>query len=336
MKALSGTLLPAHPKPLPGELLTSWITRLARDNGLKLQTFFEHVFGKSYQLWNRDIDRAAPDWLLDVLSTRTGTPHRAIDRTTLLSYERRLYGHAHVAGQLRWILPAGIYHRTRRRFGVQFCPRCLSADDEPYFRKHWRVAALTFCPEHRVLLHDRCPKCESAIAFHRHELGRPAVTDAGELCLCHACKFDLRGASPQPYAPYEVSIGKTVDRIGAFVTASGNAFDLGRMDVLHQLCKVMVSRRVPRKLQAYVAAHVRVPTQPVSLKRQAFELRPLTERHHVIQLSAWLLADVDARLAEAWRDGAVRYSSLTREFPNPPAWYRATVSAFRSARSELR
>ncbi|WP_045769806.1 TniQ family protein [Xanthomonas albilineans] len=335
MKALTGTLLPAHPKPLPDELLTSWITRLARDNGLKLQTFCEHVFGKSYQLWNRDIDRAPPDWLLNVLSTRTGTPRRAIDRTTLLSYERRLYGHAHASGQLRWILAAGIYHRTRRRFGIQFCPLCLSADSEPYFRKHWRVAALTFCPEHSVLLHDRCPKCGAAIAFHRHELGRPAVTDAGALCLCHACKFELRSASPQSYAPYEASIGKTVDSICNFVTASGDAFDLGRMDVLHQLCKVIVSRHVPRKLQAYVAAHVRVPVQPVSPERQAFELRPLVERHHVIQLSAWLLADPSERLARAWRDGAVRYSSLTREFPNPPAWYMMIVSAFRRARNEL-
>lgn len=329
-------LLPAHPKPLPDELLTSWITRLARDNGLKLQTFCEHVFDKSYQLWNRDIDRTPPDWLLDILSLRTGTPRRLIDKTTLLTYEGRIYPHRGAAGQLRWILPIGIYHRTRRRFGVQFCPHCLSADDEPYFRRHWRVAALTVCPVHRVLLHDRCPVCGAAVIFHRHELGRPAVTDAGALCLCHACKFDLRCAPLQPYRPYEASAGTIVDHIGAYVTSSHGALDFGRMDVLHQLCKVMVSRRMPRKLQAYVAAQIGVPVLPVSLERQALELRPVAERHHVIQLSAWLLADIDARLTEAWHAGAVRYNNLTREFPNPPDWYRVLTEACKRPRNEAR
>ena len=336
MKALSGTLLPAHPKPLSDELLTCWITRLARDNGLKLQTFCEHVFGKSYQLWNRDIDRAPPDWLLDILSLRTGTPRRTIDKTTLLTYEGRLYRHRHAAGQLRWILPVGIYHRTRRRFGVQFCPRCLSADSEPYFRKHWRVAALTVCLAHRELLHDRCPVCGASIAFHRHELGRPSVTDAGALCLCHTCKFDLRDTCLQPYTPYETSIGETVDHIGAFVASSDGIFDLGRMDVLHQLCKVMVSRRMPQKLQTYVAAQIAVPVQPISPERQSFELRPLVERHHVIQLSAWLLSDMDIRLAAACRNGAVRYNSLTREFPDPPDWYQALTDARRRPRNGVR
>lgn len=325
-------LLPAHPKPLPDELLTSWITRLARDNGLKLQTFCEHVFGKSYQLWNRDIDRAPPDWLLDVLSLRTGTPRRTVAQTTLLSYENRLYRRRHAAGQLRWILPAGIYHRTRRRFGVQFCPSCLRADREPYFRKQWRVAALTVCPQHRGLLHDRCPNCAAAVAFHRHELGRPAVTDAGAICLCHACKFDLRGACLQPYVPYDAGILGITDWIGAYVTQQRDAFGLDRMSVLHQLCKVVVSRRAPRKLQAYVAARVTAPVLPFSLARQSFELRPLSERHHAVQLSAWLLADLDTRLAAAWRAGAVRYSSLTREFPDPPSWYLTITNACKRSR----
>jgi putative transposase len=36
--------------------------------------------------------------------------------------------------------------------------RCQIAgndDDAPYFRTRWRVAVLTFCPTHRILLHDR-------------------------------------------------------------------------------------------------------------------------------------------------------------------------------------
>jgi hypothetical protein len=149
------------------------------------------------------------------------------------------------------------------------------------------------------------------------------------LCACHVCKFDYRHAPTRPYTPYDASIGAVVDQIAAYVTASRGAANLGRMDVLHQFCKVMVSRRIPAKLQTYIAAQLVVPVLPISPERQAFELRSITERHHVIQLSAWLLADIDARLTAAWQAGAVRYNSLTREFSDLPIWYRELTMRFR-------
>ena len=90
--------------------------------------------------------------------------------------------------------------------------------------------------------------------------------------------------------------------------------------------------------QAFVAAQIAAAAQPISRERQSFELRPLAERHHVIQLSAWLLslAGMDIRLAAAWRNGAVRYNNLTREFPDPPDWYRALTDACRGPRKIAR
>lgn len=163
---LSGELWPAHPKPLPDELLSSWIVRIASANGLKLQTFCDRVFGKEHQLWNRDIDRHAPPWLLASLARHTGTPIKHVRDATLEVYRGRLYRRKHDAGQLRWILPAGVYHRTRRHFGVQFCPQCLAEDHEPYFRTRWRG----FYPE----ITDGCKRAwnfRSCLAALRRILG---------------------------------------------------------------------------------------------------------------------------------------------------------------------
>lgn len=322
---LTGKLWPAHPKPLPDELLTSWIVRLAKANGLKLQTFCDRVFGQEHQLWNRDIDRSAPDWLLDSLARHTGTPPDLIRRTTLDVYRSRLFQERHSAGQLRWILPMGIYHRTRRRFGMQFCPQCLADDAEPYFRTCWRVAVLTFCPKHQLSLHDRCTNCSAPVAFHRRELGHPKVTDAGPLCLCHVCDYDLRNAERRPFVAYETSIAIELAQLVDYVSGVSNVLSIGHTDVLHQLCKVMVGTRKPSNLAVFVANTIGVESPAIPRERRAFESRPIAHRAHIIQLATWLLADAQVRILAAWRANAVRYSYLGRDFPSQPAWYRSII-----------
>lgn len=322
---LSGRLWPAHPKPLPDELLSSWIVRIARANGLKLQTFCDRVFGKERQLWNRDIDRSAPNWLLATLAHHTGTLPDAILRTTLDVYRGRLFHASKLSGQLRWILPMGIYHRTRRHLGMQFCPQCLAEDEEPYFRTRWRIAALTFCPEHKLHLHDRCPSCGAPIVFHRRELGRPEVTDSGPLCLCHACDFDLRNAQCMPFVPYEASITTELATLADYVAGLGGILNIGHMDVLHQLCKVMIGTRKSSNLTAFVRETIGSEDYAVSHGRRAFESRPIEERSHIIQLGVWLLANFQERIPAAWQAKAVRYSRLVKDFPSAPTWYCSIV-----------
>lgn len=75
-------LWPIRYKPLPDELLSSWLVRLAHGHGLKVQTFCNLMFGNRRQVWNRDIDRLAPDWLVEALALHTGTPMELARRTT--------------------------------------------------------------------------------------------------------------------------------------------------------------------------------------------------------------------------------------------------------------
>lgn len=323
--SLSGELWPAHPKPLPDELLSSWIIRTARANGLKLQTFCERVFGKQYQLWNRDIDRSAPEWLLQSMARHTGTPIERVRQTTLRIYEGRLYPKFHPSGQLRWVLSAGMYHRKRYLFGIQFCPQCLAEDKEPYFRTYWRVAVLTFCPMHALALLDRCPTCGGPIAFHRRELGRPEVTEAGPLCICHACGFDLRESPGEHFTFYDASIRDVLQAVADYIFKQPSRMDASQLEVLHQLCKLMVTKRKSASLGEYVAPMIGAPHVWIPRGRQAFERREADCRRHVIQLSSWLLAEPETRLTNAWRTKVVAYSDLLRDFPNAPQWYRTII-----------
>src|SRR6202035_476121 len=100
MRGLTSSLWPIHYKPLPDELLSCWLVRLAHGHGLKVQTFCNQIFGSHLQVWNRDIDRLAPTWLLNELSHRTGTSAEAALNSTLRVYEGRLYRKFRSTGSL--------------------------------------------------------------------------------------------------------------------------------------------------------------------------------------------------------------------------------------------
>jgi hypothetical protein len=113
---LSGKLWPVHPHPYPDELLSSWLVRIAHANGEKVQTFCHHEFGIKHQVWNRDIDRLAPEWLLAALSEKTATPMERVYQTTLRRYEGVLFDHYVPSGVEKWITPLRIYHCSGQVF----------------------------------------------------------------------------------------------------------------------------------------------------------------------------------------------------------------------------
>lgn len=167
---MDSKLWPIHPQPMPDELLSSWMIRLARGNGYKIHSFYTQYFGLDRQIWNRDIDRLAPSWLLFGLSERTGIAANRIEQMTLRAYESYAFERLNEAGTTRWLLVLGVFHRTRRAFGQQFCAQCLLDDAEPYLRRSWRLALTTVCEKHRVILQDRCNACGHPIVPHRADM----------------------------------------------------------------------------------------------------------------------------------------------------------------------
>lgn len=118
------TLWTIRPKSKPDELLSSWLVRLADCNGLKLQTFCNMMCGRDRAIWNRDIDKLADPGLLAILAKGSGAGPERSFQTTLPAYKNTLYSDHNAYGNTQWIHPLGVYHRLRRGYGVQFCPKC--------------------------------------------------------------------------------------------------------------------------------------------------------------------------------------------------------------------
>lgn len=331
MKGFTLPLWPIRYKPLPDELLSSWLVRLAHGHGLKVQSFCNLIFGNYFQVWNRDIDRLAPDWLLQELCERTGTPPEVGFQTTLRSYEGWLYPKMRTSSTLQWITSLQLHHRKFEGFGIQFCPKCLEEDQEPYFRKAWRVSLNTICTKHDCMLHDRCPECGVGVAFHRLDMKHPEFVPIESFATCHQCGFNLSRSGFEPVKCYNLEIGDWIRHLSNQFTTSliaDKLLKLDTFDVLHHLAMLLTSRYSTVRLHDFAFKQIKTPEIRLHKGKAAFETRPLQERHHLMQLIAWLMDDLEEKLRLAWRLKAVRYNHLSKDFEGAPDWYLNIISKF--------
>jgi ribosomal protein L32 len=339
MKGLSATLWPIHSKPLPDELLSSWIVRLAHGHGLKVQTFCNLFCGNRFQVWNRDIDRLAAPWFLEKLRERTGTAPDIAWKTTLRAYEGVLFGKMRVAGQLPWILTLKTYHRTRAAFGMQFCPACLAEDHTPYFRRRWRAAFYTVCTQHETLLLDRCPYCGSPVIPHRIDMHIQESASLSEtsLAMCHACRADLRGGRKSIPSSYDLQASVLLacarEAIEHGCTKS-NQWDLERFAVMHQLCRILIAVSPHIHLRSFAEHSLRCPEQVLLRERMPIETRVISQRHHLLQLAAWLMDDLDNRLRLAWKAGSA-IQRAAEGFSESSTWFVKSVEKLANWRNRF-
>lgn len=335
---LSGKLWPAHPKPLPDEILSSWIVRVAEANAIKLQTLCWMLFGNARSPWNRDVDRSAPKWLLKAICEHTGTNYWDAYHTTLTTYRAVLYPGRQRSGQLRWILPVGTYAMTRKGYGQQFCPQCLAEDLMPYFRKAWRVALFTFCPAHQVMLYDACPSCGMPVIFHRRDFG-VEIENVKPICVCHTCGFDFRTAARTlPIFPNEEIRAMFCEMLHFVQSPEGRhkLFDLGFLAVLHQFCRIMGARQNGGRLEKFVAEQLGMRMAEMMLGRTSIEHRRVGERHDLLLCALWLMAAPAERIREVWEAKAVRYNLILKDMEEVPKWFRQLVKRFSNWRRPCR
>jgi len=329
-RGLSGSRWPVHPHRLDDELFSSWLVRTAYANGLKVQSFSVMALGRGATVWNRDPDRSTPIDTVERLSAQTGSSVDELLGGMLSSYAGTFIDRHNPKGNTKWILPLGIYHRTRRCFGLQYCPWCLREDGAPYFRRRWRLAFATVCDVHGCMLHDRCPKCESPVVYFRNDLGRRSGYRLGDVVSCWKCDFDLSGAgvrgAPGPDGPSLVALRSLVTFPDLGWWWQGDAtlhYAHLYYDVLHHLVDFL-STAHGQKLQQAVRNETGFPGDPVPGPRPPFEFRAVGERHTLLATALWLLDEWPVRFVRAARLTGLSQSYILRG-ADLPFWFASRV-----------
>lgn len=167
-------------EPVEDELLSSFLVRAAVAHHADPYRFCRHTLG-GHPVWERDVDRSASSALQSRISTVSGLSEPRVRLMLLVSWERSLGGTERVqSATAPWINSLGIFHRIRKRHGLQCCPDCVAADG--VYRRTWRLSFVTVCVRHRRQLVDACGYCDAPLIPHRQDGG------SGR---CHHCNRAL-------------------------------------------------------------------------------------------------------------------------------------------------
>jgi TniQ/Homeodomain-like domain len=323
----SAALLPMRPRPEPQELLSSWLFRLAQVNSQKLHSLSRLIFGER-QLWNRDIDSLAGDEVLAALERATGIKASVIRLHTLPSLEGRVFVHHTAKSSTPWVLHLGIYHRTRRHRGLQYCPQCLG--ERPAFLLPWRLSLSVVCPLHGCVLHAACPACGVPVVPHRVDMAAhlsKSFPTRFPHTRCHACEADLASAptiaAPAAVVTWQAAIHAAIAGDGWVQVRGVGPVPLAQYLIVARLWLTLLTfgRRAER-----LRALVGMPTLPQTKPRvRNFDALDVGTRLAAIEHLIALFDGWPERVSAWSRAARIRRTILLQDMPQPPDWYLETL-----------
>ena len=234
--------------PVPGESFPSWVDRMAvrmrtgpgwvvRELGVELLP--ERSGSKPL---NYGISMSRGD--LDAVRAATGVAPETVSAMLLSVYDGTvldlsLLGRVPAAGP-------GLRGAWALFRGTRCCPECVMADGA--WQLWWRLGGAAACPEHRVLLHGRCPRCRMPLRWSRSRLAVRAFPANGlSACLNRpagvrgVCGFPLTElpARPVPAEVLEVqdlylraAAGQVLRLAGRAVTPAGWFAEMSQLAAL--------------------------------------------------------------------------------------------------------
>jgi hypothetical protein len=174
--------LPIAPRPIPAELLSSWMLRVASANCISLLELLD-AFKFNYPeiLGLQSLDLGLPPSFLQSISRFCRVP---VARLRALDLRQRL---PHLQTALLLKFPNNPFCPRRRhlRVGYAFCPPCIATQRVIHVHWEWCFACVVRCSVHRTPLQVACPVCgeRDPLSFESQNL-KPNPT-------CWACGGSL-------------------------------------------------------------------------------------------------------------------------------------------------
>ncbi|MBK9493910.1 MAG: TniQ family protein [Xanthomonadales bacterium] len=258
------------------ELLSSFLVRNAYAHGTTPYCFL-NLYWPGKHIWNRDIDRTVDhDWL-DALAILAGIPAAQLEASTLLPL-RAILGSTLRNGDTPLLLSASVFHRTRRRHSLQFCPICL-VEGRRWFRRIWRLGFVFVCPEHGNALLDACPKCGSPVVPHR-SLGL-------DPSRCHQCGTFLGNEARETLLQTGVLEWQNL-LLGALSSPPRLAGPFVQSEAF-AVVRSLLSVLTPRPVHTAIREAVHLPLVALPADRLQFEHARIRERALLMEtLAAWV------------------------------------------------
>lgn len=267
--------------PRQGELLTSYLARVAHSHGSDAGAFCRFHLGDSW-FFTRDVDRGVAVARHDAIARLSGMRVEQISELTLRSWicatTPASYRQKLPPAVAPWINAVGIDHAKRRHRAVAYCPNCLVRG---VAFKRWRLSFHTWCEEHRRPLLDSCLRCGAEFVPHR---SRRSVAN------CHQCGISLAWAPSPASTPAQIEAADLQGQMDAWLVRAGG----GDHEARDLLCSLRVLASVALGGSRGQVLRSREPSLRQDTDARRLETFPIASR---VPLLAWL-----ARCYRGWPD----------------------------------
>lgn len=168
-----GLFLTVKPKPKPNESLSSFIVRVATENGISMHTIRSYIAAKQFH----QVDIVYEHIDLEKLSSELEIKVSELNNYTfapLLNY----FNQNGVVDLPQYRMSLGKEISINKR---RYCSSCLASDG--IYKLLWQVSSISCCDEHHTILQHTCNSCGKSL---------PYVFETMALHLCVHCGESLK------------------------------------------------------------------------------------------------------------------------------------------------
>lgn len=252
----------------------------------------------------------------------------------LSAYAGYLWEEYHPRGLLPWVMPIGRRGRRRTDHGQQFCRRCLAEDQEPYFRRRWRLAFDVVCERHGIYLDDACRNCGAPIEFHTSDFGKRLLDLECPIVRCPKCGGDLRTGedesdrvAPPELVEFHSMLGTALLEGWSATLPGAENYSFLTFDGLRHLVRLLCSRSRGGRLRTLMQAQDgRLPLgASTSRPRPVFEELRVGDRAEILGWCHDLLWEWPAEFVRRCRKARVASSYVRQYGIVTPYWLDSVV-----------
>lgn len=174
----------AHPSPLPGEVLSSYVIRLASGNSLRPMRLTTLLGITNF--WKRDPDVSATVGEIGLIAQAAGIDCGEILACSLRPAIEAIHGTVRQGEPPRFVLTPGKHRGVELARGLPICVACVR--ETGAVMREWRLTTSVMCERHGVPLIDCCPTCGFQVNHIRPHLAKRGGTVINAPDHCWHCR----------------------------------------------------------------------------------------------------------------------------------------------------
>lgn len=272
--------------------------------------------------WKQDLDVACSEDILRQLSQKCSQPYDKLIQHTFNYWRSRFDPYDGVSTALpRWITPTLIRRNTVHHHGCKLCILCLR--QRPYLKLDTRLLFNIACPIHKVLLTEKCGRCNYPISSHRVFPPLFQVGQVDALAFCHNCGNDFRLEKSRIASKDEInlvrfcldSLYKGHCRVGNVSLQYSHLFFEG----FRLICRSLLRPR-QREVMNHFAPKFD-PSTHYSLRNQEIEFLALDDARQVLVAAMRLLDDWPIGFLQLNRKYGLSHSDWIMPRDIVPYWF---------------